>query len=95
MTGPYPSSCHGGPPRHNRMVRAALAAIFRCRRSGIVAIVKAGEVDSPWYQDRVAEADRAGKRARGPARAIAFGVFLLFVLVMFPIAGPASGAWSA
>ncbi|HWD05952.1 MAG TPA: CD225/dispanin family protein [Amycolatopsis sp.] len=110
MTGPYPPPPGGpyyyggpqanyGPPPDNRMVWAILTTIFCCLPFGIVAIVKASEVNSLWYQGRFAEAhhaaDQAGKWAMWSALAVAIGIgaYLLFVLVIFLVAGTASGIW--
>ncbi|WP_326837619.1 CD225/dispanin family protein [Amycolatopsis rhabdoformis] len=107
--GPYPpppgGPYYGGgpsfppPPPDNRLVWGILTTIFCCLPLGIVSIVKAGEVNSLWYQGRFAEAHRAadlaGKWAMWSALALPIGlvVYVLVVLLVFLIGGASVGFW--
>ncbi|GAA3560645.1 hypothetical protein GCM10022222_50560 [Amycolatopsis ultiminotia] len=96
--GPYPpQGPYGpysyGPPPDNHLVWAILSTVFCCVPFGIVAIVKATQVNTLWYQGFPAEAHRAADEARKWAMwsalslAILFGLYLLVVLVVFLIVG--------
>ncbi|MFD2473698.1 CD225/dispanin family protein [Amycolatopsis silviterrae] len=95
--GPYPPS-YGYPPQYppppdSNLVWAILATVFCCLPLGIVAIVKASQVNTLWYQGYPAEAHRAADEARKWAMwsalsiAILIGLYVLVALVVLLIAG--------
>jgi hypothetical protein len=82
-----------GPPPENNLVWAILSTVMCCLPLGIVAIVKASQVNSLWFQGFHAEAHRAADEARkwamgsAIASGVLIGVYLAFVLVMFALVG--------
>jgi hypothetical protein len=82
-----------GPPPDNNLVWAILSTVMCCLPLGIVAIVKASQVNSLWFQGFHAEAHRAADEARKWAMwsAISSGIlialYLVFILVMFALVG--------
>jgi hypothetical protein len=99
VTQPYPQQPpygwqpNYGPPPENNLVWAVLSTVMCCLPLGIVAIVKANQVNTLWFQGYHAEAHRAADEARKWAMwsAISFGIvialYLIFVFVMFALAG--------
>ncbi|WP_033290503.1 CD225/dispanin family protein [Amycolatopsis jejuensis] len=94
--GPYPPRPYGYyPPPDSNLVWAILATVFCCLPLGIVAIVKASQVNTLWYQGFAAEAHQAADEARKWAMwsalsiAILIGVYLLVVLIVLLVAGRA------
>jgi hypothetical protein len=99
VTQPYPQypqygwQPNYGPPPENNLVWAILATVMCCLPLGIVAIVKANQVNTLWFQGYHAEAHRAADEARKWAMwsAISFGIlialYLVFVVVMFVFVG--------
>lgn len=93
MTEPYPQFQYGppnpGPPPENNLIWAILCTVLCCLPFGIVAIVKANEVNSLWYQgyhDRAREsADAAKKWAMWGAisQVIVLAVVLVVYLILF------------
>ena len=67
MTVEYPSlgeSSYPGPRPSTHLVWAIIATLFCCLPFGIVAIVKAAQVDSLWFQGRYREAHAASRSAK-------------------------------
>ena len=103
MTGPYPPQgpyppSYGYPPQYppppdSNLVWAILATVFCCLPLGIVAIVKASQVNTLWYQGYAAEAHRAADEARKWAMwsalsiAILIGLYVLVAMVVLLVAG--------
>jgi len=79
-----------GPPPDNNMVWAILSTVLCCLPLGVVAIVKANQVHTLWFQGFHAEAQKAASEARKWAMwsAISTGIFLLlYVIIFFVVLG--------
>ncbi|MFB9686842.1 CD225/dispanin family protein [Amycolatopsis plumensis] len=76
-----------GPPPDNNLVWAILSTVLCCLPLGIVAIVKANQVHTLWFQGFHAEAQKAAADARKWAMwsAISVGIFLLLYVVFFVV----------
>ncbi|WP_103348168.1 CD225/dispanin family protein [Amycolatopsis sp. CA-128772] len=76
-----------GPPPDNNMVWAILSTVLCCLPLGVVAIVKAGQVQSLWFQGFHAEAQKAAADARKWAMwsAISVGILLLLYIIFFVV----------
>ncbi|MEV6825514.1 CD225/dispanin family protein [Amycolatopsis sp. NPDC051102] len=92
--GPPPGYGYGygyppnyGPPPDNNMVWAILSTVLCCLPLGVVAIVKASQVQSLWFQGFHAEAQKAAADARKWAMwsAISVGILLLLYIVVFVV----------
>jgi hypothetical protein len=83
-----------GPPPENHLVWAILATVFCCLPLGIVAIVKAGQVNSLWFQGYYVEARKAADSARTWAMwsAISSGILLVLYIVFIVIAVVVAGS---
>ena len=82
-----------GPAPDNNMVWAILSTVLCCLPLGIVAIVKAANVNSLWAQGQYAAAQQASDDAKKFAMwgAIAgIVVVVLYVIFIFVIGGAAS-----
>jgi hypothetical protein len=85
----YPPPNYGPPPENN-LVWAILSTVMCCLPLGVVAIVKANQVHTLWFQGFHAEAQKAADDARKWAMwsAISIGILLLlYVLVFFVVLG--------
>ncbi|WP_410611960.1 CD225/dispanin family protein [Amycolatopsis sp. lyj-109] len=88
----YPPPNYGPPPENN-LVWAILSTVLCCLPLGIVAIVKANQVHTLWFQGFPAEAQKAAADARKWAMwsAISTGILLLlyvvFIVVMIVFVG--------
>lgn len=76
----------------NNLVWAILTTLFCCLPFGIVAIVKASQVDTLWFNGRFAEAIDAAKSARNWSIAaavttavavICYFIYMLIIAVIF------------
>ncbi|MEQ0560940.1 CD225/dispanin family protein [Amycolatopsis sp. NEAU-NG30] len=94
MTWPYPQyPPPSGPPPETNLVWAILATIMCCVPLGIVAIVKANQVNTLWYQGYHAEAQRSADDARKWAMwaaisaAAVVALYLLAAFLVFVLLG--------
>ncbi|HKN56959.1 MAG TPA: CD225/dispanin family protein [Amycolatopsis sp.] len=76
-----------GPPPESNLVWAILATVMCCLPLGIVALVKAGEVDSLWMQGRHEEAQASADAAKKWSiwAAVAGGVLVLAAIIMLVV----------
>lgn len=94
MTEPYPQypqqpgqPPYGqppGPPPENNLVWAILCTVLCCLPLGIVAIIKANEVNTLWYQgqfDRARASAEAAKKWSMWGAITAVAVFAIFAIV--------------
>ena len=80
-----------GPPPENNLVWAILSTLFCCLPLGIVAIVKAANVNSLWAAGQFQQAQQASQDAKkfalwGAIAGVVVGV-LYFVFIMVAAAG--------
>ncbi|MDQ7808216.1 CD225/dispanin family protein [Amycolatopsis sp. A133] len=82
----YPPPNYGPPPENN-LVWAILSTVLCCLPLGIVAIVKANQVHTLWFQGFHAEAQKAAADARKWAMwsAISVGILLLLYVLFFVV----------
>lgn len=89
-----------GPPPDNNLVWAILSTVMCCLPLGIVAIVKANQVQTLWFQGQQVAAQKAADDAKKWAiwSVIAFGIIILlyiaFVLIMIFAVGGSPGRFS-
>lgn len=69
-----------GPPPENNLVWAILCTVLCCLPLGIVAIIKANEVNSLWYQGQHAAAQKSADDAKKWAMWGALSTLILIVL---------------
>ncbi|HEV7977286.1 MAG TPA: CD225/dispanin family protein [Amycolatopsis sp.] len=90
-----------GPPPDNNLVWAILSTVMCCLPLGIVAIVKANQVQTLWFQGRQAEAQKAADDAKKWSiwSAIAVGIIILlyiaFILIMIFVVGANAGGFTS
>ncbi|MDE5663271.1 MAG: CD225/dispanin family protein [Muribaculaceae bacterium] len=84
---PYGQGMPGSVPPPNYMVWAILTTILCCLPFGIVAIVKASQVNNLWMAGRTAEAMESSRAAKtwsivagasGFVGGVIYGIFLIF-----------------
>lgn len=84
---------HPGPPPNNHLALAIVATVLCCLPFGIVAIVKANQVQNLWFTGNFEEARRSAESAKTWAlwsilTPVGFFVlYFLVVLVVFLVAG--------
>ncbi|RZQ60357.1 CD225/dispanin family protein [Amycolatopsis suaedae] len=96
-TGGYPQYPYGGPPQgpppENNLVWAILSTVMCCPPLGIVAIVKASEVNGLWAQGQFEAAHRAADAAKkwsiwSALSLVIFALlYLLFIVFMIFVIG--------
>ncbi|MBF6210153.1 CD225/dispanin family protein [Nocardia puris] len=83
-----------GPQPDNHMVWAILATVFCCLPFGIVAIMKASNVNSLWMQGQAAEAQRAADEAKkwSTIAAICGAIVMVVWIVIYIVAFAAAAS---
>ena len=80
MSQPYQGYPNYGPPPEDNLGWAILSTVLCCLPLGVVAIVKANQVKSLWFQGFHAEARKAADDARKWAMWSALATVILVVL---------------